>query len=353
MLRVIDIENSIEWDKIVKNFKTYDVYYLSGYVKPFMVHGDGRPQLFYYKDKHIEAINVVMLRDIAEHPNFKDKLEKNTYYDLITPYGYGGFLIEGEKNSKNLKNLKSAYEEYCIDHNIVSEFIRFNPLTKNVEDSQNIYETVELGKTVTIDLDGKHSEELWNSLLGKNRNTIRKAKKNNVEIFWSNDRVLIDSFMPMYNHTMDKDNATNYYYFKKEFYDSLQENLKYNYLYFYAVYNNEIIAMAMIIFDNKKMHYHLSASKKEFQYLSATNLLLFEAAVWGINNGFKEFHLGGGLGSKEDSLYKFKSAFNKKSVTTFSIGKKIFQSEIYNELKDFNKSNGQRKSLGFPIYRYN
>jgi len=34
--------------------------------------------------------------------------------------------------------------------------------------------------------------------------------------------------------------------------------------------------------------------------------LLYEAACWGIENGYKTFHLGGGLGSREDSLYQFK-----------------------------------------------
>ena len=80
------------------------------------------------------------------------------------------------------------------------------------------------------------------------------------------------------------------------------------------------------------MHYHLSASIKEFQKYAPTNLLLYEAAKFGIDNGFKTFHLGGGVGSKEDSLYKFKKSFNKRENKRYCIGKKIYDYQKYNQL---------------------
>ena len=65
----------------------------------------------------------------------------------------------------------------------------------------------------------------------------------------------------------------------------------------------------------------LVSSDREYQHFAPTNLLLYEVACWGCENGYKTFHLGGGLDSKEDSLYKFKSAFNRNSDNTFSIGR--------------------------------
>ena len=70
--------------------------------------------------------------------------------------------------------------------------------------------------------------------------------------------------------------------------------------------------------------------------------------------GYKTFHLGGGVGSGEDNLYKFKTAFNKNSDYQFSIGKEIFDQEKYDELvalrakqdPDFNP-----ESKFFPLYR--
>jgi len=101
------------------------------------------------------------------------------------------------------------------------------------------------------------------------------------------------------------------------------------------------------------MHYHLSASDRDYQNLAATNLLLYEAACWGCVSGYKTLHLGGGLGSKEDGLFKFKKAFNKDSQTYFSVGKKIFDNEKYDELIDIRKQglDFNEDTSFFPAYR--
>lgn len=351
MLSIYTIEQSEKWDAVVCSFEKYDVYYLSRYVKAFQIHGDGVPTLIYYYDEEIRAVNIVMIRDIAEDEKFKDKIKPNSLFDITTPYGYGGFIIEGTPNDSNLKKLNEEYSNYCCLKNIISEFVRFHPVLENSKMNSEIYEVMDLGKTITMDLISK--EQIWNDLSSKNRNVIRKAIKSGVEIYWGRSPELIDQFIPLYNSTMNKDDATDYYYFNKEFYKSVLEDLKYNSLIFYALYDQKIISISMIIFGNDNMHYHLSASDREYQSLAATNLLLYEVACWGCENGYKTFHLGGGLGSKEDSLYKFKKAFNKNSETYFSIGKKIFDQEKYDELIEIREkgTKGFEESSFFPGYR--
>ena len=85
LLYTYTIEQSEEWDKVVRSFKSYDVYYLSGYVKAFQLHGDGEPLLFYYEDENIRGINVVMKRDIADDEFFADKISRDKFFDFITP----------------------------------------------------------------------------------------------------------------------------------------------------------------------------------------------------------------------------------------------------------------------------
>lgn len=330
MLSIITLDESDKWDSIVKSFSNYDVYYLSGYTKAFKLHGDGEPTLFYYEDEDIRAINVVMIRDIAMDNKFNNKLKTQSLFDMTTPYGYGGFIIDGTPNESSYKKINEEYCDYCRSKNIISEFVRFHPVVENSKMNNEIYEVIDLGKTITLDLIS--IEQIWSDLSSKNRNVIRKAIKSGVEIYWGRNPELIDEFIPLYNATMYKDDAIDYYYFNKEFYKSVLEDFRYNSLIFYAFYNQKIISMSMILFGNDNMHYHLSASDREYQNLGATNLLLYEAACWGCENGYKSFHLGGGLGSKEDSLFKFKKAFNKSSKTYFSIGKKIFDQEKYDEL---------------------
>lgn len=351
MIEVISINEADKWNAIVKSFVNYDVYYLSGYTNAYRIYGDGDPTLIYYHDQDISAINVVMKRDIEKDKRFAGKIKPNTFFDFSTPYGYGGFIVEGKINNESLNRLNNQYTQYCMNNNIICEFVRFHPLMEDALIRQSLYKTKEMGRTVTVDLLAK--EKIWLSLSSKNRNVIRKAKKSGVEIYWGRSTELVEEFIPLYNSTMDRDSADSYYYFNKAFFKSILEDIKYNFLFFYAVYDEKIISMSIILLANKKMHYHLSASNRDYQKLAATNLLLYEVAVWGCENGYECFHLGGGLGGEEDSLFKFKKSFNKESTTSFSIGTKIFNQEKYSELlhirfpEDIEISN----TTFFPAYR--
>lgn len=215
MLEIISVDESDKWDSVVKSFSDYDVYYLSGYTKAFRLHGDGEPTLIYYHDEEIRAINVVMKRDIENDKNFKGQIVSQTIFDITTPYGYGGFIIEGTPNNSDYKKINEEYSNYCRSKNIITEFVRFHPVLENSKMNNEIYEVIDLGKTITIDLITK--EQIWNDLSSKNRNVIRKAIKSGVEIYWGRSPELIDEFIPLYNATMKKDDATDYYYFKKSF----------------------------------------------------------------------------------------------------------------------------------------
>lgn len=344
MLTVYEVWQNEEWDNIVRSFADFDVYYLSGYVKAFQLHGDGTPLLFYYRDETVRGINVVMKRDVATDKHFSDRLEENVIFDFSTPYGYGGWLIEGERTEK----LFLAYEEWCRKNNIVSEFVRFHPLVSNHNVALGAYNVVGLGNTVALDLSSP--EKIWCNITSKNRNMIRKAEKNGVEIRYGRDSNLIEIFREIYNATMDKDNASKYYYFAPEFYESVLNDLEKEAQIFYAVYEEKIIAASIVLIANGRLNYHLSGSRREYQHLAPTNLLLYKAALWGFEHGCKTFYLGGGVGSGEDSLFKFKKAFYRgDDLPQFHIGKKILNEEKYNELVSLRSETIE--SEFFPKYR--
>lgn len=326
MLKVLSIDSNKEWDDIVRSFSDYDVYYLSGYVKAFRIHGDGEPLLFYYEDSDVRGINVVMKRDIAQNNIFAGKLENNQFFDFATPYGYGGWLIEGE----NPSSLLAEYEKWCLSHGVVAEFVRFHPVLKNYLPMERYYKVVPLGETVTIDTSDK--ELIWKNFDSKNRNVIRKALSRGVTIKQGNSSDLFATFMQIYNETMKKDNADRYYYFDSSFYESVRTDLVDNATVFYAMLDSTIIAASIILYANGRLNYHLSGSVKEYQSCAPTNLLLWKAAEWGSENGCKTFHLGGGVGSKEDGLLRFKKAFFRGVLCRYHIGQKVFDKDTYDTL---------------------
>lgn len=341
-MQIFNMNQAKEWDNLVQSFTNYDVYYLSGYVKAFQIHGDGEPQLFYYDEKGLRGIYVYMKRKTAIEGVF----------DSITPYGYGGFLLEGDTSEENVKALWAAYVDRMKEENIVNNFVRYHPVLANAVPMKTCSDVIDLGKTVAMDLTSE--EVIWKNIHSKNRNMIRKAEKNGIVIKHGQGLELFDDFIKIYNATMDKDNAEAYYYFKPEFYKSIHEDLKDNYEMFWAEYEGKIIAMSVMIFANGRLNYHLSGSDLQYRNLAPSNLLLYKAAIWGMEKGMKTFHLGGGVGSGEDNLYKFKIAFNRFSDCQFSIAKHIFDQSKYDELVEERASrdtNFDRENKFFPLYR--
>ncbi len=343
MIKVYDLTQCEQWDRIVKSFQNYDTYWLSGYVKAFKIHGDGSPFLIFNEREGVRGINVVLKRDIAETDFFQNKIPEGTYYDISSPYGYGGWIIDGSATIEFFED----YKKWCVSCGIISEFVRFHPVLENHKMVLGEYDVVPLGNTVVLDISSE--EIIWNNIHSKNRNMIRKAKKNGVKVYFGRYPEIYKIFQNIYNATMDKDKAEAYYYFSDDFYKSVLYDLPNNALVFYAVYEEKVIAATIILASNHYLNYHLSGSVKEFSSLAPTNLLLYEVALWGNTHGYKSFYLGGGVGSGEDSLYKFKKSFYKPDDTKrFYIGKLIFDQKKYDELV---KMRGDVQSGFFPKYR--
>ncbi len=123
MLKLIDLAHFKEWDEIVKSFAEWDVYYLSGYVKAFHIHGDGDPFLLFYEDNGLRAVYVFFLRETS----------LPGVYDSVTPYGYGGVLFEGNTSEENLKTFWESYVTKMHEMHIVDNFVRYHPVLRNAE----------------------------------------------------------------------------------------------------------------------------------------------------------------------------------------------------------------------------
>ena len=171
MLKILTLNEAGKWDELVRSMPRHDVYWLSGYVKAFEIHGDGEPLLFYGEAGGVRGINVVLRRDVARDVHFQGKIPAGTFYDFSTPYGYGGWLTEGG----DAAGLLLEYQAWTREQGIVSEFVRFHPMLKNHEGLEGFYAVRQLGEVVHMALESP--EAIWQNLSSKNRNMIRKAQK--------------------------------------------------------------------------------------------------------------------------------------------------------------------------------
>ena len=338
MLTIISARNRNEWNQIVRSYRNWDIYYLCEYAEAFSAHGDGCPLLIQFSSGEERFCYVVMQRDIALDPKFEGRLEKGKYYDLESPYGYGGPLSDGPISEIAQKKFVEEIYNYAAMNGIVSQFIRFHPILSNHSILPYVFETRYLHQTIFIDTSSP--ETIITNMDSKNRNMVRKAVKNGVSIV----REPIDKyqqFIPLYEETMAKDGAEQYYYFSEKYFNK-QAKLKDNACIFYAILEGKPISAAVMFYNEQYMHYHLAGSHTESRKYSPGNLLLYEAACWASKRGIKKFHLGGGI-IEDDSLFGFKKQFNKNGRLEFYIGRTVFDKSKFDYLK------GQRKILN-PEY---
>ena len=288
-----------------------------------------------------------MKRDIAETPALAEKIEPNTYFDITTPYGYGGFIWDGEPD---WTGLNAEFTEYCRSEMIVSEFVRFHPVLRNAEGAEAMYEVIQRGTTVAMDLSSP--ETIWDGFTSQNRKNIRKAQNSGARIERSSTGDKIYCFAEMYRETMSRVNADDYYYFDNAFFDSFATGFGDNHCIFYAVLENKIVAMSIIIFTNRQMHNFLSCSLDEVKRYALKNILYYEAALWGHKMGLKTSHLGGGVGGRQDGLYNFKKAFNRHHDYPYYTGQRIYDDVTYQKLLELRRGDGMDVREGFfPEYR--
>lgn len=350
MIKALDISQSIEWDYAVKKVPNYDVFYLSNYLKAFYLQGSGTPLLIVYSDGRDYAINAVFCRDVADDKNFKGKLPKNTYYDLSTPYGYGGWI----GIISNYEKLLKEWEEYCREKKFISEFVRFELFTDYYKYFGGEVESRTHNVVRSLDMS---LEQMWMDFKPKVRKNVKRANTYNLRVIRDSEGKYLDDFLKIYYLTMDRNSAEKEYYFNKNFYETLNE-MKDNIIYFHVVCNDKetgkdsIISSELVIYGAENCYSYLGGTDNKYFEMRPNDFLKYEIIKWGIEKGLKNFVLGGGYGS-DDGIFQYKKNLAPNGIVDFYIGKKIFNKQVYSELVELRTAENPvcKNSSFFPQYR--
>jgi len=351
MHAIFDFKNK-RWKNIIKENKL-DIYFSPYYFKIWEDYGDGKTQAFLYESSIGKVLYPYLIREI----NFgKTKVK---YFDISTPYGYGGPVLLGcTKNDIPLlvKEFRNEFNEYAYQKGIISEFIRFHPIYRNYK--YFIHSEIEckfVRNTIKIDLN-KEPENILKSMKPTTRNQVRQALKNKINLQFYAKPTLenIQTFYEIYLKTMNDLKTSNYYKFSLEYFFNTFNLLKENAEIAFVFYDDNIISTSIFLLSDNLVHYHLSGSLNEYKSYRPNNLMLYQAALRYKKMEKKYFHLGGGY-SGNDSLFKFKKGFNKNGLLDFYVGNKINNRDIYGKLvKEWKIENGIEKNFNsdfFPLYR--
>lgn len=322
-----------------------DIYFDPRYGKTCELIEAGEAKTFEFASDHGEIIHSFIQRPIDTKID-----DGETWFDLVTPYGYGGPLIlscTGDREAL-AREFETAFATYCREHRIVSEFIRFHPLVKNALDFQSVYDVSYSRHTVATNL--RDYEDPFMAEFSKScRKGVRRAQALGVGCEIIERPASLDGFIPIYYETMARNQAEEFYYFGKPYFDRCLELFRDNIVLVNALYEGEVVASELYFVWGPYIHSHLSGTSDAYLDMSPDYVIMYGIMEWGKERGYHFIHTGGGTSSDpEDPLYLFKKKFGKNTDFDFYTGRRIWDRKIYDALC---AQIGRNDSGFFPAYR--
>lgn len=323
-----------------------DVYFDENYGKMYEKIEKGIAVVFRCETKNGIIINQFIKREIPII------LNNQQYYDIVTPYGYGGPYIEKCINKEELlRDYEKMFTKYCDDNNIVAEFVRFHPIYKNYIDFKDIY--VSSFNRYTLATNVKDYDDPVQSEFSKHtRKTIRGILKKGIyfKIIESPTEEDVNEFKKIYYSNMERKEAEEYYFFDDEYFNNIMKYFKDRFVIAESIYNSKVVAAGLYFVTDNNVHAHLSGTNTEFLSLSPAYILKYGTTLWAKEKGYDYIHYGGGTSTSfDDPLYLFKCKFSQNTKMEFWIGKKIWNQHIYEEL--CKKTLISKTEEYFPAYR--
>ncbi|MDN7241674.1 GNAT family N-acetyltransferase [Planococcus sp. N028] len=287
---------------------------------------------------HLGAIrHIFMKREILI------KINGETY----SPIAYGGPVITG--CSRDYKwdlvyEFTLAFEAYCKENRIISEYVRFHPVAANASDFIGCYETEYVGNTYGTNLKA-FPDPVQEEFSQSCQQTIWRALEAGVEYRVAVKPESLEDFANFYAQLVANGYA-DYGYFLE-----CGKLLKEQLVVVEALYKEQVIGMSLNFLSNGVIHTHLAVTHPAFDYFSPAHIMHFGLVLWGKENGVSLIHDGGWIvmNSHIDDLITFKKQFNKHTKFKLCIGRRIWDEEKYQKLCKAMEIGGDDD--GFPAYR--
>ena len=324
-----------------------DIYFRPEYGKLCQSMEEGVCKCFEYRSDAGYVRNMYMKRPVPW------QLDGVQYYDAITPYGYGGPVMQDVKDRDKLaREYEEAFREHCLAEGIVAEFVRFHPIFDNRQDFDSVYETVYSRHTVGTNLQD-FVDPVQSEFSKSARKETRRAINAGLTCSIHPQSEDLSIFRRLYEETMERNQAPAWYYFPDAYYDMLTSILRPYTLELRLHYEGEVIASELYFADGGLLHAHLLGSNQKMFELYAGALFEATAAQWGKENGYRYIHHGGGRSSAEDDpLYLYKKKFGKNTEFDFYMGKKVWNRELFDRLVELRLQQAGPVDPGyFPPYR--
>lgn len=326
---------------------TSDIYFDDNYGKLYEKADKGTAVVFMYQS----PLGKIKHQFIKRRIPAELLREGEEYFDIVTPYGYGGPLIlqcDAKDNEELVNDFIREFSVYCKKEKIVSEFVRFHPIAENALDFKQVYNPVWDRNTLGTNLE--FDDPVQSEFTKSCRKSIRQALNKGVSYRITYQPESLKAFQDVYYATMKRNEAAEYYYFDDDYFADCVKYYKDNLLLIEILLEDKVIAAGMYFLYDKTIHVHLSGTMSEYLYLSPAYVLRYVLACWGKEHGYEMIHHGGGRSNAaDDSLYLFKKQFASKTQFDFYVGRKIWMPQKYSQICSDNGIS--EENAYFPAYR--
>jgi hypothetical protein len=165
----------------------------------------------------------------------------------------------------------------------------------------------------------------------------------------------VQTFVEIYGQAMKRLGAPMTYIFPNAWFEGFLRSTEATTRLFICELNGIPIGGGLVTMCKGLVQMHLAAVANDYVSLSPLKLLFDYVRIWAVQHNASIFHLGGGVGAKDDSLYAFKSGFSRTRHLFYSwrwVVNHIVHDRLVETKDQFNKKNGVVTLEGFfPSYR--
>ena len=330
VLRLSELEEKVKWSKLWEIANPKNVFAHPEYVGLFVPEG-GEGYLVVSQDNQDILCMALIANPVP--PEFQNGTER--YFDVSSPYGYGGPFYLSKPSTHARKNLEetlwSGIHGWAREENIVCEFIRFSLDSEFIPGYPG--NVVPRALNIVRDLDGNW-EEIWRDFEKKVRKDVRKSISLGVTISVDEAGEDIDDFLSIYHTTMTRREASEKYYFGRRFFETINTQLQGNFTYFHAWSEGKIVSSELVLYNENEAYSFLGGTLQEAYSLHPNHLLKSEIMTWCKEQGIQRFVLGGGA-KAGDGIESYKKSFAPKSdQPIFQTGERILLEDKYKEFSN-------------------
>jgi len=324
-----------DWDDVLDRVGVSDVYFRRAYLESASLLGQGRPVYLHLHGPAGDVVFPVLVRDAP-----------SGFFDAGTPMGYGGPVATGV--APPVVEFFDAYERWCAANVVVATFSRFHPILDNRRLAEGRWHVEHIGSSIAWRVEDRSAEDLAAGMEAHHRRVLRKARAAEIAVAVVPAPDELAEFVSLYEETMRRQSASDFYFFPGAYWEQLVGAMRTAVIRADARVEGKLVASIVCLSAPPLLHYHLGSSSERGRALGANNLLFCEMATWAAEHGLRSFHLGGGVGGFEDSLYEFKRRFAPGGALPGFVGKAVHDAVAYRTLS------GQREidyAGYFPAYR--